>query len=266
MASELAKWWQTIKISWSRYTAYRMSFFLQIIGPSLVFFFIKYQLWDSIYKGDKELIINGYSFSAMITYHVWSFIVSLLAQGHNSMNLSEEIRLGRISTYLIYPFNLWEFHTASFLSFQILQTFICSLTLAFMWLLNIFEFPVFNTLMIGYFYCLFISFFWFTMQYLIGILGFWLEETWILRVMLNVLTGFLSGAIVPLEFYPAWLVKILNFTPFPYLSYYPIKIFMGKIESVSFAMTTMTLWTIIIALLTSFVWKRGVKLYTAAGM
>lgn len=264
--TEISKWWQTIKISWSRYTAYRMSFFLQIIGPSLVFFFIKYQLWDSIYKGDPNLVINGYTFSAMITYHLWSFIVSLIAQGHNSMNLSEEIRLGRISTYLIYPFNLWEFHTASFLSFQILQTFISLFTLILMSVLGIFEFTSLQFILNGFFYCMYISFFWFIAQYLIGILGFWLDETWILRVMLNVLTGFLSGAIIPLEFYPSWLIKILNYTPFPYLSYYPIKTFMGQTTHLISAYSIIGVWMIVVALITSWVWKKGIKLYTAAGM
>ena len=202
----------------------------------------------------------------MISYHVWSFIVSLIAQGHNSMNLSEEIRLGRISTYLIYPFNLWEFHTASFISFQMLQTVVAFITLIILWILQIQSFPSLDILMMGYVYCLFISTFWFVLQYLIGILGFWLDETWILRVMLNVLTGFLSGAIVPLEFYPDWLVKILNYTPFPYLSYYPIKIFMGQTSMIGQGLLIMALWTVFFTFVTGRIWKRGIKLYTAAGM
>ena len=95
------KWWVTIKVSWVKYTAYRVNFFLQIIGPSLVFFFIKYNLWSSIYSQKPGLVIKGLDFSQMINYHMWAFIVSLVAQGHGSWNLSDDIRLGRISSYLI---------------------------------------------------------------------------------------------------------------------------------------------------------------------
>ena len=75
------KWWQTIKISWSNHTAYRMNFFLQVIGPALVFFFVKYNLWSSIYADKSVEIIKGYTLSQMIDYHVWAMIVGLLAKG-----------------------------------------------------------------------------------------------------------------------------------------------------------------------------------------
>ena len=106
------KWWQTIKISWSNYTAYRMNFFLQIIGPALVFFFVKYNLWSSIYDGDAHMTIKGYNLDQMITYHIWSMIVGLVAQGMSALNLAEDIRMGRISSYLIYPIDFLEYHTA----------------------------------------------------------------------------------------------------------------------------------------------------------
>ena len=80
--TNISKWWITIKISWVKHTAYRLNFFLQIIGPSLVFFFVKYNLWSSIYAGEEDLIIKGFDFQAMIQYHLWAFVVSLVAQGH----------------------------------------------------------------------------------------------------------------------------------------------------------------------------------------
>ena len=92
----LIKWLETIKVCWSKYTAYRLNFFLQIIGPGLVFFFIKYNLWNSIYRGDTEIVLGNFTLPEMIQYHVWSMIVGLISIGHTSMNLSEDIRMGRI--------------------------------------------------------------------------------------------------------------------------------------------------------------------------
>ncbi len=262
----LSKWWITIKISWVKHTAYRLNFFLQIIGPSLVFFFVKYNLWSSIYAGDPNLVIKGFDFKSMIHYHLWAFVVSLVAQGHGSWNLSDDIRLGRISSYLIYPFNFWEFHTASWLSFQTIQMGIAATTLGILSFFGLVNLPALNLLLIGIVYTLFISLFWFTMQYLTGVLAFWLEETWILRVMLSIVSYFLSGAIIPLDLYPEWVVKILNYTPFPYLTYYPIKIFMGEMPDLTLGLSLITFWTLIFAGINHLVWKKGIKLYTAAGM
>lgn len=255
-----------MKIGWAKHTAYRMNFFLQVMGPTLVFFFIKYNLWSAIYSPTPGAVIQGYTFEQMIQYHIWAMIVGLIAQGHTAMNLSEEIRLGKISTYLIYPFNFWEFHTAHFLSFQALQVFISFFTIVFISFFGFMEFPALQILLLGYLYCLFVSVFWFTLQYLTGILGFWLEETWILRVILQIVTGFLSGAILPLDLYPEKVVAFLEYTPFPYLTYYPIKIFTGDFTNFSSAYAIIAFWTVVCALINHLIWKRGIRLYTAAGM
>lgn len=266
MGSNLTKWISTIKISWVKYTAYKLNFFLTIIGPSLVFFFVKYNLWSSIYKSREDLIIRGYDFEQMIQYHLWAFVIALVASGFASWNLSDDIRLGRISSYLIYPFNFWEFHTASWIGFQCLQIFIASITLSLAIYFNIIAMPTLLTLITGLAFTTFVSLFWFSLQYFSGLLSFWLEETWILRVILTIIATFLSGAIIPLDLFPSWLVSVLNYTPFPYLAYYPIKIFQGLSVDLSRGYMMIGIWTICIILINKWTWNRGIKLYTAAGM
>jgi ABC-2 type transport system permease protein len=263
---EWPKWSQTIKTSWTKYTTYRINFFLQIIGPALVFFFIKYNLWTSIYNGDTNLVIQGYDLHAMINYHVWSLIVGLVAQGHNALNLSEEIRLGKISTYLIYPFDFWKFHTAGFFSFQFLQIFVALITITVLSMIGLLKFPTLSVLAIGLTYTLYVSAFWFALQFLTGILAFWLEETWILRVILQIVAAFLSGAIIPLDLYPEFFVTILDYTPFPYITYYAIRIFTGETHLLLKAVPVISFWLVVTCFLNHLIWKRGIRLYTAAGM
>ena len=261
----LSKWWITIKISWVKQTAYRLNFFLQVIGPAMVFFFIKYNLWEAIYAGQEGVSLKGFSFPEMITYHAWTFVVMLIGQGHASWNLSEDIRMGRISCYLIYPFNFWEFHTASFLSFQGLQIFIAAVSLLFFSSFGFLNFQP-DTFAQGFCLTLVISLFWYTLQYLTGILAFWLEETWILRVILSIVANFLSGAIIPLDLYPPWLVQTLQYTPFPYLVYYPVQILMGESVPILQSYLVIGFWTIIVIFCSRLLWRKGIKLYTAAGM
>ncbi|MBK24877.1 MAG: hypothetical protein CME70_12835 [Halobacteriovorax sp.] len=266
MKTYLLKWWQTIRISWSKYTAYRLNFFLQVVGPFLVFFFIKYNLWSSIYGEDTGQLIRGYNFDEMMQYHVWTLVISLLGQGYAAMNLSEDIRLGRISSYLIYPFEFWEFHTAGFLSFQILQIFVSSVTLGLAIFFGFLDLPSTMTLLHGFSFTFFMGFFWFTMQYFTGLLAFWLEETWIMRVLLSIVVSFLSGYIFPLELYPEWLVSGLKFTPFPYMSYFPAKIFMGVETNFMMGYAVLAFWMAVFAFVNHLIWKKGMRLYTAAGM
>lgn len=266
MKYNILKWYQTIVVSFAKHTAYRLDFFLQIIAPVVVFFFINYSLWSSIYKNNFNIIIQGYNFNQMIQYHSWVMIVGLISQGHTSFNLAQDIRLGKISTYLIYPFNLWEFHTASFLSFQLIQLFISCISLLCLVQINLIQISSYTLLIKGFTVCLCVSLLWYTVQYFLGLLSFWLDETWILRVTFRLLASFLSGIILPLSFFPEKVLELIKLTPFPYMTYYPIKILMGQDNLFWDCITVLSIWTVIFYFLSVLVWKKGLKLYTAAGM
>lgn len=264
---EVAKWTQTMQISWSQQMAYKLNFLLLIVGPTLVFFFVKYNLWSSIYSLPDVGRIGGYDLPGMLTYQAWVMVVAFLAQGYSSMSLAEDIRLGRISSYLIYPFELWQFHAAGFVAFQAIQLGVAAVTVAATVAGGLVTLPSAATLATGTLYSLLVSVFWFVITYSFGLAAFWLEETWVLRVMFLTLSNFLSGAILPLEIYPGWLRRLLDLTPFPYITYVPSRVFMASYDgSVARAAATVVGWTLAAACLTTLVWRRGMRLYTAAGM
>ena len=264
--NNILKWKATIEYSWTKHLAYRLNFFLEVSGPVLVFFFVNYNLWTSIYNGDTSLTIKGYTYKEMISYHAWGLIVGMLARGHMSGNLAEEIRLGRISSYLVYPFNFWEYQTASFVAFQGIQLISSALAVLILFFTGILHLESYSTLFLGLGYCVYVSFFWFMTQFIIGLFAFWLDETWILRVIFMLISGFLAGSYFPLDLYPEWLRQILEFLPFAYIQYYPVKILMGEIHLLPKALMMISVWMIPLGFLVKVVWGRGLRRYTAAGM
>ncbi|MBT9544014.1 MAG: ABC-2 family transporter protein [Candidatus Sericytochromatia bacterium] len=266
LIAEYQKWTATIKIAWSKQLAYKLNFILLVIGPVLVFFFIRYNLWSAIYKIEGITTLQGYNFEQMLAYQVWVMIVGFLGLGYNGMNLAEDIRLGRISAYLIYPFGFWQFHACGFLAFESIQFLVSALTLgavAAMHWVQLSPLPLIQ----GLVFCFCVALFWFQINFMIGILAFWLEETWVLRVMMVTLTQFFSGALIPLELFPDWLRQILNFLPFPYLTWVPVKVFMGQYTGdLTQAFGLILLWAGLAFACSSLLWQRGLKAYTAAGM
>lgn len=263
----LLKWLQTIRIGWSQYLAYKLNFILLVIGPTVVFFFVKYNLWTAIYAMDGVESIQGYSLQGMLEYQVWVMIVGFLAQSYNSMNLAEDIRLGRISSYLVYPFGFWSFHAAKFLAIQGVQFFVAVTTFLLVLPSDFFSFPSIGDLLKGLTLAWLIGMLWFQISFVIGLAAFWLEETWVLRVMFTTIAQFLSGAIIPLELYPDWLVRILFWTPFPYLTFIPVRQFTGDFTgSYGLSVLIVCTWLGLSVLLVRWIWSRGLRLYTAAGM
>jgi len=257
-----------MKVYWSNLFVYRTNFFLQTIGPLFVFLFIKLSLWTSIYLSSQKSIIGGYTLEEMLAYHLWIMVASMIILTSSSQNLSEDIRLGKISSYLIYPFSFWEFHASNFAARQTVQVFIALLTVFILLILlpTYFSNISFLFFIQGLILSLMAGFFWFSLNYIIGLMAFWLEETWTLTVLTQVVTYFCSGAIIPLELYPLWLKEALFYTPFPYLGFVPVRTFMG--ESLLFWQSVLVLlgWILLINLISKLIWKKGIHLYTAAGM
>lgn len=264
----LLKWFQTMQVSWSNLMVYKLNFFLQIIGPMFVFFFIKLSLWSSIYGGYDYVKIGGYTLSEMLSYHLWVLIAGMIIMSSTASNLSEDIRLGKISSYLIYPFSFWEFHAAKYLARQVVQVVIALITIICCYFLLNRLYIAFDpvSLSIGIFVALLAGYYWFAANYLIGILAFWLDETWTIMVGLQIMTYFFSGAIIPLELFPETMVEILNWTPFPYISFIPAKILMGHIPPLLPIFGILTFWSALISLISYLVWRKGLAKYTASGM
>lgn len=265
----LAKWGATVRVAWAKTLAYKLNFLLLVLGPVLVFFFIRYQVWSAIYRLEGISSLQGYSFEQMLAYQVWVMIVGFVALSYNGMNLSEDIRLGRISAYLVYPFGFWSFHASSFLAFAGIQLGVAAVTLLAVWGVGwVSVAPL--ALLNGLGFALAVGCFWFQLTFLIGILSFWLEETWVLRVMMVTVSQFFSGALIPLEFFPDWLVKGLKYLPFPYINYVPVRLLMGEslaeLGSLAQAWAVLLAWLAIVALASRWLWRRGIGNYTAAGM
>lgn len=267
MQKELKKWGKTIEITWANRLAYKFDFILEAIVPALVFFLIQYNLWKSIYSINGINTIQGYTFSKMIEYQAWVLIVTLLAQCHNGRNLADDIRLGRISSYLLYPFEFWKFHFASFLGLQSINLVFVLITLVpFRFFIQFSNFDILHFL-IAFIFTICVGVFWFLIQFTMGLIAFWLEETWVLRVIFYFVAKFLSGGVLPLELFPKIYVDLIHLTPFPYLTYVPVQMFMGTFAgSYLNAFLSLFSWLLIMTLVSRQVWKRGVKLYSAAGM
>jgi ABC-2 type transport system permease protein len=265
--TELQKWMVTISISMSRFMAYKADFFLTLLAPSLVFILINYNVWRSLYSNRNGATIDGISMEQMLHYQCWAFIVTLIVRSHRSWNLAEDIRLGRITSFLLYPFEVWKFHASEFLGFQIIQIITVSIALTTMRLWGFLPELSPHAVLLGLLFSVLVSGLWFALEFLFGVTAFWLEETWVARVIFQLFAVFLSGAFIPLELFPAPLRAALSYTPFPLMTWIPASIFLGNPEIPlvrSFA--SLVVWMLIVSVLAAFTWRRGVKHYTAAGI
>jgi ABC-2 type transport system permease protein len=266
MIKELNKFIITVKTHLTKHLSYRFDFFLTLVAPSFIFLFIKYSLWNSIFSNADNTLVSGYTFNEMINYQLWTTLVYFLTRGHNSFDLSNDIRHGKISTYLIYPISFFKFHFAGFFAYALIQTVVMLFSLMVFNVLGFITIPPIQNLIGVMAFCYMISIFWFLVQFQIGLLTFWLEETWVLRVIIGIISGFLNGSVLPLDLYPQAMQTFLKLTPFYYLSHYPTRMLMGKETFDPVSILIFVSWSILIGISINYTWKKGIKEYTAAGI
>lgn len=262
----LKKYFETIQIAIAENLAYRFNFLLEFSGPAVVYFFIKYNIWIGIYGGsESDTILGGLTLTDMLEYQSWVLIVYLLAHAYNGATSAIDIRLGRISAFLLYPFGFFEYHLGRFLGFFILQFSIAACTCTIFYFFSLLHIQSLMALSSGIIVCLLAAFYWFLWNFLTSIAAFWLEETWFLRVIMIFLVRLLSGSLIPLDLFPSGIVAVLRYTPFPYLTYYPVQIFQGTVGALD-AILNLFAWIIILGVLNKIVWNAGVRRYSAAGI
>ena len=85
--------------------------------------------------------------------------------------------------------------------------------------------------------------------------------------LILVLLEILSGAIFPLDVVPKVIFYILQFTPFPYLVYFPVAIWTGRVEIIMALriLVQSLVWMSISYFCVKKVWQKGLIEYSAAG-
>lgn len=255
------------KNTWDEILTYRLNFvmwrfrtFLQLIGLFILWFAIT----------SNKAFIFGYTQSQILTYILGtSFLFSAVLAGRNQ-EIGENINSGDLSIFLIRPwsyFKYWFFRDlgdkAMNLIFSLIEIFLILLIFKPVLFLQTSPFYLFFTL-IFIFIALFLNFF---ISSLIGLIGFWSPEVWAPRFLSWMLISFLAGMTFPLDILPKTFFEILLFSPFTYMLFFPLKVYLGQVSQLQIlsGVTISLAWTLSLYFILMFVWTKGLKKYGAEG-
>lgn len=108
----------------------------------------------------------------------------------------------------------------------------------------------------------------FNFDYLVGLMAFYNESIWGLTITKEVLITTLSGALIPLQFFPGAIQKVLLVLPFQAIYYSPLMMVTQPDQnwSVFLQMLAVQLfWLVITFILTRLVYEQAVKVLRVSG-
>jgi ABC-2 type transport system permease protein len=105
----------------------------------------------------------------------------------------------------------------------------------------------------------------FFMSYTMALLAFWLLEVSTVIFILFAIEYIAGGHLFPLNILPPALAAVLNYTPFPYLLYFPVSVYLGKMNGAELwhGLALQAAWVLLFYMLARWVWSRGIRSYTA---
>lgn len=105
----------------------------------------------------------------------------------------------------------------------------------------------------------------FAIQYTFSMFAFWLERATAIQQFWYLFYIFLSGMIAPIEVFPPAVKNIVLWTPFPYIMHFPAALLIGLPVNFARGVLIMLAWTSGFIILNRWLWRKGLKQYSAMG-
>lgn len=256
-----------LKIELKMMAAYRFEMAITVIvAPvSLIVF---YFLWQAIYTNTGVDIIRGFTFHQLITYYVVGWIIGVLTYTHVEDALSYEVRKGLIIKDMLKPVNYiiaHFFYTIGHRAYAAVIEAIPILIIGFVFFRVQFNLLYFALFLLAVVFALILIY---LISALVGMTAFWIVYNRGVIKLKRILITFLSGAILPLTFFPYWFQNLSHFMPFQYLTFIPINIWLAKytLPKTFQLLGIQIIWIIIFYFIVNLVWKAAMRKVAAVGI
>ncbi len=247
---------------------FRLSMLIIFVG-NLLYLIVIYFLWKAIYASSGQEVVNGMTFSDTLIYLVLASAIFNFIEMYTVWEMGRAIQSGNMVLNLLKPMEyrkylFWSF-SGTFVTqffFTFLPTFIIVAivtngSIQFGFNLLYFVISIVMAIVINY-----------NIDFFVGTICLYTESIWGINIMKQVLVLLLSGATVPIAFFPETFKKIVYCLPFQSIYNAPLSLLLGKDMPVSEAMTTLgiqLLWCVVMMILSRLFWKSSLKQITVNG-
>lgn len=266
----MKKYLSIFKISFEEEFAYRLNFILWRFRNVLQIL-LTYFLWSSVYANPATTIF-GYDRSKILTYVFGVMIVRAVVLSARVMDVGRDVATGDLSNYLIKPINYFKYWFTRDIASKVLNLGFAAIefVLLFVILRPPFFFQGNITVFLAFLVSLVLAvLLYFLILFLLSAIPFWAPEIgWGSHFLVSVvIVEAFSGSLFPINILPQTLQSIILATPFPYLIYFPIQVYLGNISGWALLGGALIAasWIGILWVVLNVVWQKGLKAYQAFG-
>ena len=245
---------------------YRFGFLFTILG-NIVYLGVAYYLWKSIYTYSDT--IRGLTFNETFLYIGLGSAIFILLKTYADWFIHYEIREGNIATYLTKPIDYQTYNLFANLGSLLMNLTAITLPTAFvmMFILKVTFVPGVGLFLfpISLLFAFLISF---SIDYFVGLLGFYSESIWGVSMTKEILVTAFSGALIPLQFFPDAIQNVLYWLPFQAIYHTPLMMITRPDQGLRVFLPMLLVqlaWAVVLFFLTRLFYNEAIKVLRIAG-
>lgn len=256
--------WALIQSTWLSWMQHRSFFFLLAFGwmiPPLIYLFV----WSTAAGGET---IGGLTQDQFIVYYLILIVVNQLTYAQANWTVGDLIRGGDLNRLLLYPMSPVYNTLATELAGKVVyMTFVLPVVGVLALLLQP-EVHLTGPNMLAFVPALVgawaLRFLW---GYWLALLAFWITRAEALLAVQDALIFLLAGQVAPIALLPGGIRLAATILLFRYMISFPVEVMTGQLTETEI-LTGFALqigWLVVAFSLYGFMWRSGVRRYTAIG-
>ncbi|HYF51432.1 MAG TPA: ABC-2 family transporter protein [Planctomycetota bacterium] len=259
LSHNLSLCWEFARSSFLIMLAHRVRYMIGVINY-MTYVAVNYYLWEALFASDPSQSRATWTLDQMRTYVSVNWIVRSAYYSNSDNILAARINKGDINSDLLRPTSLLlQFYGAALGESLFRAMFMASPVLILALLVFDIQPPssVENGLLFAYSVALAFHIF-FAINFLTGLLAVYTEKLQGFLWAKFMLLQFMSGLLLPLEFFPWPLRQIFEALPFKDIAHTPMNIYLGRVAGPDLALLLgqQTLWTLALIALCEIMWRR----------
>ncbi len=246
---------------------FRASLFVLVLG-NLLYLTVVYFLWKAIYASAGTDVVNGMTFSDTLIYLVLATALFNFMEMYTVWDMGRNIQSGKIVLDLLKPMGyrsylFWSFSGSFVVNFfgVFLPTFLVVYIVTWGAIpigisMLYFVIAVVMAVIINY-----------SIDFIVGTICLYTESIWGINIMKQVIVLLLSGATIPLAFFPEPFKTVAEYLPFQSIYNTPLTILLGGTgtEAVFEALGIQLFWCVALLAFSSLFWKLSLRKITVNG-
>ena len=249
---------------------FRLGTAVMLFG-NLIYLALVYFLWKAIYDSCGAETVNGMTFHDTMIYLILATAIFNLLEMFIVWDMSRAIQSGEIIMHLLKPmryrlYTFWSYSGAHvnnfFLAFVPTFAVVAILTkgaIPMGWNLLYFMISLVLALIVN-----------FNIEMLVAPICLYTESTWGINIVKETIVLLLSGATIPLAFFPEGLRQAVEYLPFRAVYDIPLTVLLAKNGTDTLAgllpkLGIQLLWCVVLAVCGNLFWNHAVKKITVNG-